>query len=89
MIFGDPYSPIANIPPYDCGICPYCQNEILFPSLNRNGVEVVFFNVFYPYRNEETIAEAIRPWTLDALVQSICKYPDVQIRTNRESQCKE
>jgi hypothetical protein len=48
MIFGDPYSPIANIPPYDCGICPYCQNEILFPSLNKNGVEVVFFNVFYP-----------------------------------------
>jgi len=58
---------ILNIPAY-----------ILFiPSLNRLGVEEVFFNVFYPERNDETIVEAIRPWTLDALVKSIHYYPNV------------
>jgi hypothetical protein len=76
MLFGNPYSNDAS--PHDCGICPYCRNQILFPSLNRSGVEEVFFNVFYPERNDETIAEAIRPWTLDALVKSIRNYPDVQ-----------
>ena len=78
MIFGNPYSADADIPPHDCGICPYCRNQILFPSFNRSGVENVFFNAFYPERNYESIAEDIHPWTLDALVKSILSFPDVQ-----------
>ena len=46
FIFGNPYSVNADMAPQECGICPYCRNEILFPSLNRSGVENVFFNVF-------------------------------------------
>ena len=78
FIFGNPWSENTETAPHECGICPYCRNEILFPSLNRSGVENVFFNVFYPSRNDETIAEDIRPWTLDALVKSIRTFPDVQ-----------
>jgi superfamily II DNA helicase RecQ len=44
FIFGNPYSVNADMAPQECGICPYCRNEILFPSLNRSGVENVFFN---------------------------------------------
>ena len=55
FLFGNPYVENDHASHFSCGICSYCQKEKLFPLLNMHGVEEVFFDTFYPERNDETI----------------------------------
>ena len=61
LVFGN--TNVQNIPAlhYNCGIYPYFQNEWILPSLWQTGAEEVIFNVFYPDRDDDNIADDIGP----------------------------
>ena len=75
LLFGNPYNENNHASHFGCGIFPYCRKKKLFPALNRHSLEEIFFNNFYPKRNNDTIIEEICPWTIETLVTSICNYP--------------
>ena len=61
LLFGNTYVDNDHANHSDCGICPFCRKEWIFPLLWRTGVEEVIFNIFYPDQNDDTITEEIEP----------------------------
>ena len=58
----------------DCGMCPYCRQERLFPLIKKEGVRKVLFDVFHPIA-VNGITPDRQPMTLKHIVTLIREFP--------------
>jgi hypothetical protein len=79
-LFGNPYL-IDTVPFHrqQCGMCPYCRNEVVVPPVRKIGVEKVLFDIFCPSLTEASIARPLLPWTLDNLAKAVREYPNASV----------
>ena len=73
-ILGNPYQPVdpMNDPRTDCGRCPYCRKERLFPKLDKAGTKKLLFDIYHPRAVDGITADRV-PMTLKTIVDIIRK----------------
>ena len=73
-------NPFVDVPPNldtrtDCGMCPYCRGERLFPLMKKDGVRKVLFDVYHPIALNGITPDR-QPLTLKTIVSLIRDFPD-------------
>ena len=62
----------------DCGICPFCCNEKLFPAICKIGTKRVIFDIFHP-QPTNGLAQVVKPMTLKIIVETIREYRNARL----------
>ena len=61
----------------NCGFCPSCRGESIFPKVNRVGLAKVIFDVFNPgAAPNPNASDGMGPFTLDFVATRIREYPE-------------
>ena len=61
----------------DCGFCPFCRKERIFPSISKSGTAKVIFDVFIPPAQNGLVKQQ-PTLTLKAIVNIIRDYPNAR-----------
>ena len=64
-------------PSANCGFCPFCRNERIFPAISKSGTTKVIFDVFIPPAQNGLVKQQ-PPLTLKSIVDIIRDYPNAR-----------
>ena len=66
-----------HYPHPNCGFCPTCRGEAVFPKVNRVGLTKVIFDVFNPGASADPDSSGdMGPFTVDYVTTKIREYPE-------------